>query len=117
MGAAAIPQQLRDLVSMECGVEGDSGACGSKRAKIRCHPTRRIAGEKCASCAGWQPVVAKPAANGFGHPLQFRIGVTFDRVASLDFNRNGLREPARTVLEPGVEALHPLRLTIQRKLA
>ena len=87
---AAVFEELFYLIRIQRRVEGNCGAAGREDPEVGGHPTRMIVGKNGDACAVSKLLFVKPAAGRFRHAAHLRIGVTFNPIASLDFEGNAV---------------------------
>jgi hypothetical protein len=91
---------------MESCIQGHGGASGGDSAEVGGDPTRVIVGEDGNAGAGRKAVLGEPAADGFRHLPQLRVGVALDPAALLDLQGNVGRPTGGTFEEKVVESRH-----------
>src|SRR5579863_2355889 len=103
--AAAVLEQLRNLLGTKCSIKRNSCVSARDDAQIDRDPTRMIVGEYGDAGSPREVLFREPAADRLGHPTKFGVGVTFHPVVALDFEsdviRPALRALAKTVVESG----------------
>ena len=106
--AAAVFQQLGQLVGVQSSVERDHRTSRRNDPEIRRHPSRMVIRHDGQPRSSRKSVFADPSSDGFGHPAEFDVGATLDVIVALEFECDivwpALRAFEKTVVESGHES-------------
>src|SRR5580693_9341296 len=105
----AILQQLRNLVGMKSGIEWDRRASAGDDAQVSRDPARMIVSQNCDAGVPRELLFSQPVANRLRHLSKFGVGVAFNPVPPLDFERNVIRPALGALAKAVVERGHGSR--------
>ncbi len=106
--AAAIFQQLGELVGVQRGVERDYRASRRNNPEIGCHPSGMVIRHDGQPRSPRESLFGDPSSDRFSHAAKFGVGATLDAIIALELQcdvvRPALRAFEKTVVESGHES-------------